>query len=95
MTRLFERPDWIDRAACRGEGPRRWYRPDLEHNGRPDRSWSPQAAVAICERCPVTYQCLTDALDRNEHDGVWGGFDFGVERRSAQAAVQRATRKSA
>jgi WhiB family redox-sensing transcriptional regulator len=30
-------------------------------------------AKAMCALCPVTQQCLTDALEREEPWGVWGG----------------------
>ncbi|OLT27637.1 DNA-binding protein [Nocardiopsis sp. CNR-923] len=31
------------------------------------------AAKAVCGACPVMAQCLTDALERKEPWGVWGG----------------------
>jgi len=30
-------------------------------------------AKAICAKCPLRENCLTDALDREEPWGVWGG----------------------
>ena len=30
-------------------------------------------AKAICARCPLRAQCLSDALERREAYGVWGG----------------------
>jgi WhiB family redox-sensing transcriptional regulator len=30
-------------------------------------------AKAMCALCPVAQQCLTDALEREEPWGVWGG----------------------
>lgn len=32
-----------------------------------------EAAKAICGDCPIKEQCLTDALERSEPWGVWGG----------------------
>ncbi|AFR06754.1 MULTISPECIES: WhiB family transcriptional regulator [Nocardiopsis] len=32
-----------------------------------------EAAKAICGDCPIREQCLTDALERREPWGVWGG----------------------
>lgn len=30
-------------------------------------------AKAVCERCPVQYNCLEGALESNEQNGIWGG----------------------
>ncbi|MEE2038638.1 WhiB family transcriptional regulator [Nocardiopsis sp. CT-R113] len=32
-----------------------------------------ETAKAVCGACPVREQCLTDALERREPWGVWGG----------------------
>ncbi|MEU3305630.1 WhiB family transcriptional regulator [Nocardiopsis sp. NPDC055551] len=32
-----------------------------------------EAAKTICGDCPIKEQCLTDALERGEPWGVWGG----------------------
>jgi hypothetical protein len=39
-----------------------------------------RAACARCESCPVRARCLQAALNRDERDGVWGGFTY-MERR--------------
>ncbi len=31
-------------------------------------------AKAICRECPVQFECLRQAMARNEPDGVWGGL---------------------
>ncbi|KGN30739.1 hypothetical protein N802_05910 [Knoellia sinensis KCTC 19936] len=32
-----------------------------------------ERAQALCHSCPLRRECLTDALDRREPVGVWGG----------------------
>ncbi|MDH6489583.1 WhiB family transcriptional regulator [Streptomyces sp. SAI-127] len=32
-------------------------------------------AKSYCRRCPVEMRCRTDALNRGEEHGVWGGLD--------------------
>ena len=62
FARLFQRAEWMDRAACRGMGPDTFYNP------------SPQSAAkarAICATCPVAAECLDYA--RNEEHGTWAG----------------------
>lgn len=59
------RADWRTGAACTDD-------PDRQFPG-----WDAlkiAAAKAVCARCPVRAQCLREALDREETDGVWGGL---------------------
>lgn len=61
-----ERPAWQDQGACVGEDPGLFY----------PAPWEAQklaAARSICERCPVTEECLAYALDNHEDYGVWAG----------------------
>lgn len=37
-------------------------------------------ARALCYECPLRAACLQKALDRDEGDGIWGGFS-PVERK--------------
>lgn len=68
-------PDWVAGAACATSGvePPAWY----AKKNTPAR----EAAVMVCLSCPVRYECLEDALDRQERWGIWGGFDE-TERRN-------------
>ena len=61
---------WYDLAACKGMG----------HLMFPERGNAQQAytAIAICETCPVTAECLASALETEERFGIWGGL---TERR--------------
>jgi hypothetical protein len=44
-------------------------------------------SVAICHQCPIQYECLTAAVERNEALGVWGGLT-AKERRSPMRVAQ-------
>lgn len=39
-----------------------------------DKGDPPAPAKRICAACPVRVDCLTEALDRNEPYGIWGGL---------------------
>ena len=61
---------WYDSAACKGLG----------HKMFPDKGNARMAyeAIAICDSCPVTAECLNSALETEERFGIWGGL---TERR--------------
>jgi len=62
---LVNRPQWMQRAACRGMSIDTFYL--VEGDG------DPVEAKAICAVCPVVDECLAYAVDRPESFGVWGG----------------------
>lgn len=55
---------WLDRAVCVGM-PSWWFE---------RRKYD--LAIAVCERCPVRYECLADALDTpaDQDHGIRGGL---------------------
>lgn len=59
--------DWRILAACRGLGPSLFY-PD----GYFDQAVT-HAARRVCAVCPVTAECLDDAIAHGELYGIWGG----------------------
>ena len=74
---------WQRDAACRGLG--------IEESRAiffPSRGDSIDEARAICERCPVTEQCLEFAL-ANNCIGVWAGTS-DRQRRKLRASSRRA-----
>ncbi|PSK52407.1 Transcriptional regulator WhiB1 [Streptomyces sp. 111WW2] len=86
---------WAATAVCRSSDadPDVWF---------PD----PTDAVGIgeakrhCRLCPVLIQCRTDALNRPERFGVWGGLDEAeraavLKRRRADARAEAARQQTA
>lgn len=70
--------EWMDQAACIGEDQEMFF---STHPG-------PQMmAKQICQRCPVISECLSDALEREERLGVWGGTTPAERRRLLVHAV--------
>lgn len=68
----FQRPDWFDRAACRGLDPDLFF---------PERGQPTRPAKRVCERCPVRVECLDYAQANFEKFGVWGGLSERARRR--------------
>ncbi len=59
---------WVQRAACAGTAaPDRFY-------PLPDQADEVQAAKALCGGCPVSDECLTEALETNDRYGIRGGI---------------------
>jgi hypothetical protein len=65
---------WKADAACKGCDPNWWHPP---RGGNRDSL----KAIAICNTCPVTAECLQYALDNDERGGIWGGVSVDVHRR--------------
>ena len=74
LAQLLNRPEWHQRAACRGADPDLFF-PDPS-SGRPVR------ALAYCDGCQVRPECLAIALDAGSHSdvGVWGGTSLRQRR---------------
>ncbi|MXM66746.1 WhiB family transcriptional regulator [Streptomyces sp. HUCO-GS316] len=66
-------PHWGDDAACLE------YDPDLffAEGEDPVAMAEVRMAKEICGRCPAQPECLTEALERREPAGVWGGLTVG------------------
>jgi len=76
----FESMDWSRDAACR-DGDRDVFYPPTTGESRTERLIRERAAKAICEQCPVTEACLSEALSIGEHYGIWGGMTDHERRR--------------
>lgn len=73
----------MQRAACRGMPPARFY---------PPPGAATAAALAVCARCPVRVECDHHADATGEEYGIWGGrpeSDRGRRPRPQPVAVLR------
>jgi WhiB family redox-sensing transcriptional regulator len=64
MTAGEARIAWVAMARCRSNDP-----DELFVRGAAQRK-----AAVVCRHCPVTTECLADALDNRMEFGVWGGM---------------------
>ncbi|MFE2104585.1 WhiB family transcriptional regulator [Kitasatospora sp. NPDC059463] len=60
---------WVRRAAC-ADSPQ----PDLFYPSAGETAKN-QAAKALCSACPVSDECLTEALETNDRHGIRAGLD--------------------
>ena len=75
---LIDRPDWMQKAACRGLDPELFY---------PQRGITTKEAKAVCDSCEVCALCLEYALVNGEKFGIWGGL---AERQRRKLRQRRA-----
>jgi WhiB family redox-sensing transcriptional regulator len=71
------RPAWTRQAACRGWDTSLWF----PERGDPDNG---RIAKKICGSCPVSAECLADALSFGAQGtlGIWGGLSAPQRRRA-------------
>lgn len=62
--------NWRLRGACRDEDPELFF--PVAISG-PAAVAQENAAKAVCARCPVSSDCLSEALQMGQTHGVWGG----------------------
>jgi WhiB family redox-sensing transcriptional regulator len=67
-----ELEDWRLGAVCAQVDPDLWF---------PEKGSTPHEAKAMCRRCPVTTECLNDALANDELFGVFGGLSAQERRK--------------
>jgi WhiB family redox-sensing transcriptional regulator len=72
LARLFHRPRWMERAACRGLSTDLFF---------PERGADASAAKAVCAACPVRDDCYEYAFESGERHGIWGGTSERERRR--------------
>jgi WhiB family transcriptional regulator, redox-sensing transcriptional regulator len=80
--------DWRHKAICKDEDPELFF-----PIGKAGRSIALQVADAkvVCDRCPVTTDCLSWVLKSGQDGGVWGGMSED-ERRSLKRRNTRTRR---
>lgn len=78
LADLIERPEWFQRAACRGMGTGSFF---------PTRGGTGEAARAVCYTCPVRSECLDYAMSEADTVGVWGGVSARERARLRRAVA--------
>jgi WhiB family redox-sensing transcriptional regulator len=87
----YERPfpghrqPWMEQAECakdKYEDKNMWY---------PKMGAQADYAIAVCNRCPVQFLCLTFSVQNEEWYGVWGGMP--EEKRRQLIRAQRMRRR--
>jgi hypothetical protein len=78
---------WVERAACRNTDPETFFPPA----GKSDGSDPEAAAKRVCARCPVTGECLREALLHEESTGIWGGLNVRERRELLRIAASLRT----
>lgn len=86
--------DWRHKAVCRDEDPELFF---PVGNSGPALAQIADAKL-VCNRCPVTTECLTWALESGQDAGVWGGLSEderrALKRRNARARARSAPTRS-
>src|SRR6185503_7778079 len=76
------------KAVCRDEDPELFF---PVGNSGPALAQIADAKI-VCNRCPVTTDCLTWALDSGQDAGVWGGMSEderrALKRRNARTKAR-------
>lgn len=67
--------EWHERAACRGVDPALFF-PEVKSHAET------QAAINVCEVCPVQEYCDQYAFMGHETEGIWGGRTVRQRRRA-------------
>lgn len=73
MTKAIQPGEWVEQALCA--------QVDVGDIFFPDAGQSVQQAKAICRRCNVQTECLTEAINNNEMYGIFGGLSVKERQR--------------
>jgi WhiB family transcriptional regulator, redox-sensing transcriptional regulator len=84
-TNAAPRADWMRDGLCAQTDPALFF-----PEGRAGAITSQtKQAKSICNRCPVTAECLEWALTTGERNGVWGGVSEAQLRRQTRSGGKR------
>lgn len=70
--------DWRQSALCAQTDPEQFF---------PAKGESTRPAKKVCQSCPVTQECLNEALANDARDGVWGGLSVRERRKLKRRAA--------
>lgn len=76
---MFFETTWRSLAECRGDNAHFFFPPN-HFERKPEKDMREEAARSLCRRCRVQADCLSFALETEEHHGIWGGLNE-LERR--------------
>lgn len=79
--------EWRERAVCQGRDTDLFYSTDEAHPPK-KRSREELEALAVCERCPVSGNCLEWAIVKGEK-GVWGGTTWRERKLLKRPGIRR------
>ena len=68
--------DWRHKAVCREEDPELFF---PVGNSGPALAQIAKAKL-VCNKCPVTHDCLAWAISSGQDAGVWGGMSEDERR---------------
>lgn len=82
---LGAKPTWHRDAACREHPELSWF---------VDRGQDLTEQRAICSRCLARTECATDAINRGERHGLWGGLTTPERQRLRKSSAEEEPWKS-
>lgn len=78
--------NWKLLGNCTGEDPDLFF-PTYDDRESSARNIQEEMAKGVCSGCPVSGECLDDALRNHEH-GVWGGTSWEDRRSLARRGTR-------
>ena len=79
LETIVQDQGWRRDAICVGANPDLFY---------PTRGGTHTDATAICQQCPVRWECLMFAMETHESWGVWGGLSEQYRRRIRALSIR-------
>lgn len=79
FAEILQPPAWHAHAACRHEDVHLFF---------PERGQPIEPARAVCDRCPVIFECRRYALDQDASlQGIWAGTSHRQRSQMRRATV--------